>query len=431
MGLFNKFSNKKKYKQTSLPDAVRSSQAYSGGTWINEETAMEVAAYYRGVMYIATQLSKLPWIIKTDNNTRIVDAIHKLLRYQPNPEMDSMFFRLHMTTAAINHGNAYAEIERTMLGEPIAIWPIAPGECEPVRDTSGKLWYQVNSTATQSGRTLLMAPKDVFMVRNPHTKDGIVGQNIIGYAIEALGIAKGADKFANALFANGAMPAGVLTVPGELSDDAFARLKESWDKNHTGRKTGGTAILEEGAKYEALTLPPEVLQFLESRQFSVLEIARFLGVPPQKLFDSKSATYNNIEHANLEVVTDTLDVWAKIYEMQTEVKLLMDNKGTRATQCEMDLKALFRGDMDTRSNYFKSRMQTASMTPNQIRMMEGDAPYEGGDEYYVAANNYSPVSRLDEIIDSQIAKKEASDTEGDKDKAEAELAKAATAYLNK
>ena len=65
---------------------------------------------------------------------------------------------------------------------------------------------------------------------------------------------------------------------------------------------------------------------------------------------------------------------------------------------------IFRGDMKTRGTYFKDRMQTGSITPNEIRNMEGDAGYEGGDKYYIATNNYTPQDRVDDVIDAQVSK---------------------------
>ena len=411
-----KFWNRQKTQKDSQPDSPKRAFGFSGGTHINSSTSMEVAAYYRGLVYVSTQIAKLPWHVKDKNNNIIENTVSGILRLSPNPEMNIFQFKLLAVVEAINEGNHYSEIERDIFGRAIGIHPINKGACVPVRDRNGKLWYRIDSTSSANGIEAYLPPEDVFAVRNFHTNDGIVGQGVIAYAMTALGIAKGADNFANALYANGGMPSGILTVPGGLDDEAFARFKDSWNDANSGRKTGGTAVLEEGTKYDPMSLAPDVLQFIESRKFSVLEMARFLGVPPQKLYDSASATYNNIEHANLEVVTDTLDSWACNLEKEADVKLLKNYKdGSYKT--EMDIRSVFRGDMKTRAEYFGKRMSTASMTPNQIREMEGDAPYEGGDEYYIANNNFSPVSRQDEIIDSQISnankKKETEDAENE------------------
>jgi len=388
---------------------------FSGGTTVTPDTCMEIAAYYRGVIYIATQIAKLPWESKDADNRTINDDITYLLKTSPNPEMSSFMFRLTAVIQALNYGNFYAEIERDIRGRPKYIWPIDPSRVCVERSTNGQLYYRVAagdvSRLGYSADDVILLPKDIFHIRNFHTLDGIVGQNIVGFASQTLGTSLGANTFANALFTNGGLPSGVLESEGVLSDEAYKRLQESWDSNRGGKKTGSTAILEEGTKYKPVSIPPDVLQFLESRKFSVLEIARFLGVPPSKLFDVDVATYANLEQANLEVSTDTLDAWARNFETEADMKLLSGGYAGRKT--EMDLYALSRGDMASRSTYFTKMMQNASITPNEIRKKEGMAPYAGGDRYYVATNNLTPQDRLDEVIDSQVSKGDVEDTEED------------------
>lgn len=406
MSIWDRFFSKKT-ADTQIP-VPRRGFGYSGGTLVYDESAMQVSAYYRGVVYISTQIAKLPWDVKDKNNNVQDSAISNLLSLAPNPEMNAMTFRLLAVQTAINYGNFYAEIERNMLGTPIAIWPIPTNWVTVKRTEQGELVYQVSNSGLGDSETVYLAKEDVFHIKNFHTKDGITGQGLIAYARDILGISLGADTMANSLFANGGLPSGVLEHPGKLSDAAYARIKESWKHNYGGRKSGGVAILEEGLKFNALSMSPDILQFLESRQFNVLEIARFLGLPPTKLFDVKAATFNNQENSNLEVATDTLDAWAKNFEMEADIKILNKRFGGRYS--EMDLYAVFRGDMDTRANYFSKMMQTASLTPNEIREKEGLAPYAGGDRYYVAVNNYSPADRIDEIVDSQISKGDSATT---------------------
>jgi phage portal protein BeeE len=50
----------------------------------------------------------------------------------------------------------------------------------------------------------------------------------------------------------------------------------------------------------------EQAQFLETRKFQRNEIAAMFGVPPHKIGDLERATFSNIEHQAIEVVTDTI-----------------------------------------------------------------------------------------------------------------------------
>lgn len=374
-----------------------------GNYVVNEDSAMQVAAFNRGLIYISTQIAKLPWDVKDVDNNIVQGPVSNLINLAPNEEMNSFLWKLCMVQNAIIHGNAYSEIERDMVGRPIAIWPLESQRMELARNTEGKLVYVYHDPEKGD---LYFNPRDIFHVRNFHTKDGLVGNGLVWYGREVLGIQIAADTMASGLFHNSGIPSGVLTHPGRLSDEAYKRIKESWSEQQSGRKSGSTAILEEGVKYEPIKIDPEALQFLQSRQFGVLEIARFLGVPPTKLFDVTAATYSNVEQANLEVATDTLDTWATNLEMEADVKLLNNRYGGRFT--DIDLYSIFRGDMKSRSDYFKAMLSIGAITPNQIRAREGLPGYgKVGDNYYIATNNYTPVSRMDEVIDAEIAKKTA------------------------
>ena len=186
-------------------------------------------------------------------------------------------------------------------------------------------FYQLSNT--KDGSSVYLRKDEMLHLRNIHTEDGVNGLALINYAKKALGIAHGADKMAGGLFANSGLPSGTLETEGVLSPEVIERLKEDWKKKFGGNKAGGVSVLEQGMKFSPINFAPDVMQFLESRQFSVVEIARFLGVPPSKLYVLEAQSYNNIEHSNLEVSNDTIDVWARNFEGEVNMKLLTKESG--------------------------------------------------------------------------------------------------------
>jgi len=417
--------NKQRYKQDQ-PTAPSLLNRFIYGNSVTESTSLEVAAFYRGIFFIASQVAKMPWDIKTFDNV-VVNAnndIYDLLNIAPNNEMSSFNWKLLCTQTAILEGNCFNEIVRDRTGKIHSLIPIINHDVCMVRDQKGELFYQLSNTIDND--VVYLRKDEVLHFRNLHTEDGSNGMSIINYANKALGVAKGADHMAGNIFGNGGLPSGVLETEKILNEDVIERLKEEWKSKFGGNKAGGVAVLEEGMKFNPINFAPDVLQFLDSRKFSVVEIARFLGVPPSKLYVLEAQSYNNIEHSNLEVSNDTIDVWAKNFEGEVNMKLL-DSKKSKL-KSDMDLYAINRGDMDKRSSYFTKMIASGSMSPNEIRRKEGMAIYEGGDEYYISTNNLTPISRQDEIIDSQIKEKEDKSKEED---ANGELTKALANKINK
>lgn len=418
---------------TRNKDVSGGSRAFgrAAGVSVNEETAMKVSAFHRGVMYISTQVAKLPKDVKgTDNVVQIDNPIQYLLNVSPNSEMNAFNFWLWAIQKAIINGNAYAEIERNGLGQPIGIWPINQGDCEPWRTSDGQLVYRVFGDSAGNQKALYIPARNILHIPNFHkTRDGRSGLGLVQFAVESIGISAGADRMAGSLFANSGIPSGIITVKGQLSPEATARLKETWDTSNQGRKAGGTRVLEDDAKYEPISVDAEALQFLESRKFGVLELARFLGLPPTKLYDNQATTFSNQENANLEVVTDTLDAWACNVEAECDMKLLSGQYGGRYV--ELDLKQLTRGDMKARADFNSKMMQMGAITPNQIRAGEGQPGYgPNGDKYFIATNNYTPADRIDEVIDADIKQKTTpKPAASPNDPAKAQLMEAAHKFL--
>lgn len=377
---------------------------YKGGILVDESTAMKVSAFYRGVIYVSTSLAKLTINIKDkDNNKLENDPVYKLWNNAINSEQPAFRAKLFMIQVALIGGNAYAEIERNILGQPVALWPLEPGRVEPWRDSSGKLWYRVTGGMNTSETYQYLEPKKIFHLPGLHlTSNGLMGESLTQWASRTLGISLGADRMASGLFNNGGLPSGILRHKTTLSDDAYKRIKDSWKEQYSQENAGGVAILEEGTEWQAINLDPQVLQFLESRKFGVIEIARFLGISPIKLYELTNANYNNAENANLDVANDTFSAWAKNLECESDFKLLNNNYGGKYT--DVDLLELTRGDMKTRGTYYKDMMQVGAISPNEIRQDEGRPAYPGGDDKYIAVNNYTPANRVHEVIDSQISK---------------------------
>ena len=96
------------------------------------------------------------------------------------------------------------------------------------------------------------------------------------------------------------MIGGVLEHPASLGDKAYERLKQDWEDRHKGpMKAWRPAILEEGMKWNSLTMPLKDAEFIASRKFTVNEIARWFRVPPHKIADLERATFSNIESQNI------------------------------------------------------------------------------------------------------------------------------------
>jgi len=217
--------------------------------------------------------------------------------------------------------------------------------------------------------------------------DGLVGYSPIAMAKNAIGMALATEEYGARFFANGANPGGVLEHPGVIKD--VQRVKDSWNAAYQGSGNAHrVAVLEEGMKFQAIGIPPEQAQFLETRKFQIDEIARIFRVPPHMVGDLEKSSFSNIEQQSLEFVKYTLDPWVVRWEQSLcQALLLPSEKNDLFIRFNLD--GLLRGDYASRMTGYATGRQNGWLSANDIRELEDMnriPASEGGDLYLINGN---------------------------------------------
>lgn len=358
------------------------------GIAITPDTAMRATAVFACVRVLAFSLGQLPLVtykrLPRGKERAIGHPVYQLLHTQPNPEISAFHWRSTKMAHACLYGNAYSEIEYNRDGQPVAFWLIPAWRCQPLRiDTPREknlLVYEV--TLPDGGRKFLL-PRNVLHIKGLST-DGLQGLSVIQQAAQAIGVSLAAQDFAARFFGQGMNIGGVLEHPAALSDNAYERLKNSFEEKYTGlTKSHRLMLLEEGLKFNKVGISPEEAQFLESRQFQIVDIARMFGVPPHKIAELTRATFSNIEHQAIEFVTDTMMPWFVAWEQEINIKV---HGGGNAYFSEFLAEGLLRGDSVARGQFYNQMFQMAALSPNDIRERENMNPVGHGDTYFVPLN---------------------------------------------
>lgn len=353
-------------------------------TQITEDTALTYSAVFACVRIISETVAVLPWhVYRREGDSREPqpdNPVDYLLSVQPNPEMTASIFRETIQAHVLTWGNGYAEIERSRGGDVVALWPIEPHKIEPKRDTSGRLYYDVDS---RQGYKIQMDPMDVLHIRGLGY-DGLQGYSPIRMARESVALGLDLQRFASEFFRSGTRLSGVLEVPNKMSDEAYKRLADSWKDAYAGvSKAHKTAILESGTTFKSMSVAPDEAQFLESRRFQISEIARWFQVPLHMLAELERAHFNNIEHQAREFVDRAVVPWVTRWEQEARVKLF---PGETRMFTRMNMNGLLRGDAQSRSEFYKTMLQNGVYSINDVRGLEDMNDVEGGEQRFVPMN---------------------------------------------
>lgn len=362
------------------------------GTYITPQTALGLTAVFAAINVISRDVAALPLNVyrKSPDGGLVVDDAHPLqevLGVAPNDEIDSLRFRRDTMGHVLGWGNGYNEIVRDERGRPTDLHMLHPSKTTPKRDDSRRLSYELDNKK-------VLRPEDVLHFAGLGF-DGLVGYSPLTVARQSIGVGVAAEQFGAALFGNGAIPKGVLKTPKRLSEAATNSLRRSWNQVHQGSQSGSqVAILEEGVDWVNTQISPEDAQFLGTRQFQVIEIARLFNLPPHKIGDYTQSHRSNIEESNLDYLQTTLMGWLAMIEAQMNLKLL-----TRADRRKWvilhDVSALMRGNMTARSNFYQVMRNLGVMSANDIRRRENmnPIPADQGGELYLVQAQYQALDR--------------------------------------
>jgi len=368
------------------------------GELVNERTSMQVAAVYACVRILAETVASLPLhVYRNSTNGGREKAedhpLYYLLHDEPNPDMTSFTFRETLMTHLLLWGNAYAQVVRNGYGQVIGLYPLLPNRMDVSRAPSGRLVYTYNRDGEEARPSKKTGDVELRQDEVLHIPglgfDGIIGYSPIAMARNAIGLGMAAERYGANFFGNGGHPSGLLTHDGKISDPE--KLKADWAAAHGGMNSGGVAVLEEAMKYQALSVPPEDAQFLETRKFQTAEIARIYRVPPHMIGDLEKATFSNIEHLSIDFAKFTIGPWCSRLEQGMRKSLLLP-ADRRVYGPGFNIDGLLRGDYKSRMEGYSIGRQNGFFSTNDIRSLENmdRIPQEdGGDAYLVNGNMIS------------------------------------------
>ncbi len=363
-------------------------QESPSGKRVTEHSALQITAVWRCVNIIASAIAKtdfLPYRRTAEGKERATNHyLFPLLMQQVNPKLSAFRFKRMMQAWLCLWGNAYAEVMMNGRGQITGFIPWRP---DRVRiEGEGTTWYGDFYTYTmENGEQFTLHRDNVLHLRGLET-DGIKGLSPIRAARTTLGLAAAAEEYGARFFANNGRPGGVLEAPTALSQPAQDRLTKNWNSIHRGiRGAHRIGILEEGLKYKEVGVPPEDMQFLETRQFEAIDIARLFGVPPHKIAELSRATFSNIEHQAIEFVQDCLGDWFATWSSECETQLLSERE-LATIELRFWPEKLLSGDKLARYRSYSIGRQQGWLSVNDIRDAEDMNRIEGGDTYLVALN---------------------------------------------
>lgn len=387
MALFN--WRKEKSAPITLPFNSSALSAFFGSSTgatrsVTTDQAMRMNTVYSCVKVLSDTLATLPCHLYRDTaagrEAHTSAPLYSLMVNSPNEYQTGAEFFSYVMVNLCMSGNFYGYINRTSSGKVVEILPLKTENVSVQQDSKYNVVYVVTF---DNGAKDVLSPDQILHIRGM-SLDGVTGVSPITYNANTIGAGIDARNYAANVFTNDATPRGILHTDGILDDDSFENIKASWNQTHGGvGNSHKVAILEQGLKFQAVSMTPDQVQLLDSRKYTRSEICAMFRVPPHMIGDLDRATFSNIEHQDLAFYKATMLPYLMLIEARLNKALLNVN-----TQCfKFDVSNLLRTDMTTRVATYNTLITAGVMSPNEARTELGYNPRDGGDEFVTQSNN--------------------------------------------
>jgi HK97 family phage portal protein len=367
-----------------LENLIRSSMNTDAGVSVDSESAMRHSAVYGSRRIIAYTVAGLPAdVLRKDGEFRRPYTPEPPWLSRPNREQLWPEFIAQSVDSLLGDGNLFWDIHNRRNGYPSALFVLNPrGVVVGRREDTRTLFY-----ADSQGKEI--SARSIAHVRALTLPGHDRGLSPVEMARLEIGIGKSAQKYLAKFYVNGSavsavleFPAGVTKEEAQEYTDAF---REMYSAGGEGHKIAGLVA----AQYKPMSITHEQAQFLEERQFGVVDIGtRIYGIPPHRLgaMLDKPQFGNSIEQQNMSFVQDAVMPWTTLLEAAFREFILPE-----PAYLKFSLNGLLRGDAASRAAFYQTmRQQLGVMNGDDVRALEDMNPMPDGKgaAYWMPANTY-------------------------------------------
>lgn len=384
------------FKEDFWGDLMSFARSRSGRS-VTLASSLEVTAVLGCVRVISEDVAQVPLKLfrKRPDGGSDVETEHPLadlLDVGPNDWQTSFDFVENLVIQAALGGNFYS-FKNKVRGAIKEIIPFPPGSVrEDWKNLVPTYWCSM-----QNGAQKEFPAESIWHLRGPSI-DTKTGMAAIHQAREAIGLAMATEEAHAQLHANGIQSSGMYSVNSTLSPEQYKQLSDWITKQVSGENRFKPFVLDRGATFTPNTMKGVDAEHLATRKHQVEEICRALRVMPIMIGQAdKAATYASAEQMFIAHVKYTLQPWFRRIEKSFDKYLLTREDRKAGLYAKFLPNALMRGSAKDRAEFYYKMWSMGTLNANQIREMEEQNPYEGGEIYRVQLNTTDASKPTPEI----------------------------------
>lgn len=370
----------------------------------SKELAMKIATVFRCIDITSKGIAQLPLVIEHDEGgyfQAINDDpfnLHYLLTRRPNSRLNIFDFKRTILVELFTQGNSYVFPRIGMDGYEELVH-LTPG-CTNF-DKYMNRYIVADPVNNIVG---IYGPDEIIHIKNLSLDGGYTGVSTLQYAARTMAISANADIANVENFKNGGILSGFVSGAGGAVGFGAIQDKQlqSVADDIVSQISSGKKIfnLPGEMKFNEISLSPADIELLSTKQFNVLDICRFFGVHPDKVFAQQSSNYKASEMSQIAFLTDTLQPILTLIETEMQVKLIPQELDS-LYRINFDIEPLLQTDLITHADYMAKTIAAGVKDVNYWRKKSGQAPVENGSKVLVSAN----LKTLDGLVNENLPTK--------------------------
>lgn len=372
----------------------RYSGVKSGGVNVNVNSAMQLSTVYSCIRDKAESIGQLPIRLyrrsKNMNEEIFKGRTHKLFTVKPNDFMTWQDFLEMAETNLESKGNFYAYVNYNDIDDVMEIIPFRYQQSVTVNmDMNGNVYYIYTTNDNQ--QKIVMAGDNIIHIKL-NSLDGIKGISPISANARAIGLGISQEDHLTNTMEKGTMPSGVLETDTAFKDpNAAERIRREFKEKYQGvDKNGEVIFLEQGLKYNALTLSPADTELILQRQYSREEICGIFRVPPHRIGASTGAKKEDIEQANKDYYIN------KLMPIVRKIESAINQFTPDNFFVKLDERGFIRGDLKSQVDAYGELFKLTAISINELRAGGDFEPIENGHYHAIDTNNIT-LGTLDKV----------------------------------
>lgn len=396
-------STKKRPKLTTINREQFANAAIVGNSkFINSYGDIGLSAIFSAINLISNTIASMPIDVFKINGKHerkwVSNEITRLLNIAPSIYYVPFVFIKTLVVHYYVYGNAYVKINREG-GKVSELLILNPSMVlKNVDVTTGEIRYTI------SGIDGYFTSDDIIHIVN-YSNNGLEGLSILNIAKNTIEAYKCQETHSLSYHKGGSNFAGIIT-PNNAISNGFSEVKLTTDQGNqiidalkaaTDTETGtpnGIVVMPADVKYQKISADPNAF-IIDSRKFSIEEVARFFNINPILIGDLTHANYANSEQARLSLLGDTLMPIIKQMEQEFRRKLFIGSLSEKYI-IKFDLLRFSNVDVDTLHRICREDVKSGLMTINEARdIIDFDESSEEiANKLLIQSNNTSTAEGL-------------------------------------